>query len=69
MGGVTPRVFLQVYNLLDNRNPTQVFGDTGLPDVTRDAQALQGDYDPGYFVRPDFYSEPRRVQLGLQVNF
>ena len=69
VGGVTPRVFLQVYNLLDNRNPTQVFGDTGLPDVTRDAQALQGDYDPGYFVRPDFYSEPRRVQLGLQVNF
>lgn len=69
VGGFTPRVFLQVYNLLDNRNVTAVFGDTGRADVTRDAQALQGDYDAGYFVRPDFYSEPRRVQLGLQVSF
>ncbi len=25
--------------------------------------------DAGYYVRPDFYEEPRRVQLGLQVNF
>lgn len=68
VGGVVPRVFVQVYNLLDNRNANAVFGDTGLPDVTRDAQVLRA-YDAGYFVRPDFYSEPRRVQLGLQVNF
>ncbi len=68
VAGVTPRVFLQVYNLLDNRNANTVYGDTGLPDVTRDAQVLS-TFDAGYFVRPNFYSEPRRVQLGLQVSF
>ena len=68
VAGVTPRIFLQVYNLFDARNANTVYGDTGQPDVTRDAQVLSS-YDAGYFVRPDFYSEPRRVQLGLQVSF
>ncbi|PAP76564.1 TonB-dependent receptor [Rubrivirga marina] len=67
LGGVAPRVFLQVYNLLDARNATGVYGDTGLPDVTFLNVGAQDD--PGYYVRPDFYQEPRRIQLGLSVGF
>ena len=67
LGGVRPRVFLQVYNLLDARNATGVYGDTGLPDVT--LVDVDPSDDAGYYVRPDFYQEPRRIQLGLSVGF
>ncbi len=66
-GVVRPRLFLQAYNLLDTRNANGVYGDTGLPDVTFLNTSIQDD--AGYYVRPDFYSEPRRVQLGLSVSF
>jgi hypothetical protein len=68
VGGVRPRAFLQVYNLFDARNAGGVYGDTGLPNVTFSGPSLATN-DPGYYVRPDFYEEPRRVQLGLQINY
>ncbi|MFQ5568059.1 MAG: TonB-dependent receptor domain-containing protein [Rhodothermales bacterium] len=66
--GVRPRLFLQVFNLFDNRNAVAVFGDTGQPDITLD-QRRTGQFDPGFFVRPDFFSEPRRVHLGIDFRF
>jgi len=68
MGSVRPRVFLEVFNLLDARNVATVFPDTGEPDVTLD-QLRTGQFDPGWFVRPEHYREPRRVQLGVEVRF
>lgn len=67
LGGVRPRVSLQVYNLLDARNAGAVYSDTGLPDVT--FRNVGPTDDAGYYVRPDFYQEPRRIQLGLSVGF
>lgn len=67
LGPISPRVFLQVYNLLDARNANGVFGDTGEPDVTLNAPF--GSSDPGFYVRPDFYTEPRRAHLGLEFKF
>ena len=68
VAGARPRVFFQVYNLLDARNAGGVYGDTGLPDVTFNGPNLATN-DAGYYVRPNNYDEPRRIQLGLQVNF
>ncbi|MBT8399355.1 MAG: TonB-dependent receptor, partial [Rhodothermia bacterium] len=68
LGPIQPRVFVEVFNLFDRRNVQSVFSDTGEPDVTL-TQFQTGSFDPGYFVRPDFYREPRRIQLGLQFNF
>ena len=68
LGGVRPRVFMEVFNLLDTRNVKAVFSDTGLPDLTLEA-FRQGAVDPGFFVNPDFYREPRRIQLGLDFRF
>ncbi|MEM8556538.1 MAG: TonB-dependent receptor [Bacteroidota bacterium] len=65
---VTPRVFLQVFNLFDARNANAVYGDTGQPDVTLRGPAIAST-DAGYFTRPNFYSEPRRLHLGLQLSF
>lgn len=59
---------LQVKNLLDSGNPTSVFTDTGLPDYTLNEVLVSGA-DPGYFVRPDYYSEPRSVLLGVRYEF
>lgn len=67
VGRFRPRLFVQVYNLFDRRNPINVFSDTGRPDLTFD-QPLESS-DPGYFVRPDYYAEPRRMHLGLEVKF
>lgn len=61
-------LFVQVYNLLDRKNPVSVWTETGKPDYTiYEEQAT--DEDPGYFIRPDFYSEPRKVQFGTRIYF
>ena len=67
LGPLSPRLFMQVFNVFDSRNPTNVFTDTGEPDLTF-TQPF-GSVDPGYFVRPDFYSEPRRMHIGMEINF
>ena len=67
-GRFNPRIYVQAFNLLDRRNAVGVFADTGEPDVTLLQQNTE-QFDPGYFVRPDFYSEPRRVQLGVELQF
>jgi outer membrane receptor protein involved in Fe transport len=68
LGRFQPRITLDVFNLLDRRNVQNVFSDTGEPDVTLD-QLRTGIFDPGYFVRPGNFREPRRVQLGVDFRF
>jgi outer membrane receptor protein involved in Fe transport len=67
-------VFLNVFNLLDNRVVVNVFGDTGQADFTTEGQNI-GE-DPArpntveeYFVKPWHYGQPRLVQLGFDLNF
>ena len=67
-GRLKPKFFLQVYNLLDTRNVTGVYSDTGKPNVQLQVQD-QNSYDPGYFIRAFNYSEPRRAHLGLEFKF
>ena len=68
LGRIQPRVYLEVFNVLDTRNVTGVYSDTGLPDLTLE-QFRQGAVDPGFWIQPGFYREPRRVQLGLDFRF
>jgi len=62
------QVFLKVFNLLDSKNPVTVFGDTGKPDLTLQQQTVT-DYDPSWFVYPNFYSAPRSIFLGTKISF
>ena len=66
LAGVTPRLFAQAYNVLDARNANSVYSDTGLPNVTLTPVPSA---DPGYYARPSYYSEPRRIQLGVELKF
>lgn len=68
LGRVRPRVTLDIFNLFDTRNVTGVYSDTGEPDVTLQQFQL-GAYDPGFWVRPFNYVEPRRIQAGIEIKF
>jgi hypothetical protein len=59
---------MDIFNLFDSRIATGVYSDTGQPDLTLE-EFRQGAVDPGFWVRPQFYREPRRVQLGLKFKF
>ena len=67
LGPVRPRIFVHIYNALDARNAVTVYGDTGLPDITFSAPLVSAD--AGYFSRPNFFSEPRRIHAGIRVQY
>lgn len=68
-------LYLKVYNLLDRLNENEVFRDTGRAGYTLEPLYFGSQRPRGintleqYFIRPDFYSEPRRVQLGIEIGF
>ena len=66
-GRFRPRAFVHVFNALDRRNALSVYGDTGEPGVTFSAPINSAD--AGYFTRPNHYSEPRRVHVGIRLQF
>ncbi len=69
-------VFLKVFNLLDLDNARGVYGDTGDPYFTfgkYEAQKIKptlyyNSLDDLY-TNPGYFSEPRRVEVGVTVNF
>ncbi|MFN0157731.1 MAG: TonB-dependent receptor plug domain-containing protein, partial [Bacteroidota bacterium] len=68
--------FIRVFNLLDTRNELNVFDDTGQADFTTDYQQavsqntsqLVNSIDD-WFRRPGNYSEPRRIEFGVNLEF
>ena len=74
-GKLNYSVFARVYNLFDRLNERDVFPDTGRSGYTL-TPFHQGYLQPrginsieDYFIRPDFYSSPREIQVGLSVEF
>ena len=73
--------YIKVYNVFDTPNQLGVFDDTGQAGFTLDElHALQTDptqRNPGrqvntiqqFFTIPTFYSEPRRIEIGANVEF
>lgn len=67
-------IFAKIYNVFDTPNEINVFGDTGRAgytlESTRVQQAPRGvNTLEEYFTRPDFYSPPRQVVIGVSVSF
>jgi outer membrane cobalamin receptor len=68
--------FARIFNLFDTRNETDVYDDTGQAGFTLDeSQARQVNPWQGintldqWFHIPTQYSEPRRIEFGLNVEF
>ena len=60
------RLNVNLYNLLDRRNVNYVYNDSGVPTGPLRPPT---EYDAGFFENPGSYSEPRRVQIGIQYSF
>ncbi|MBI2429918.1 MAG: TonB-dependent receptor [Ignavibacteriales bacterium] len=65
-------IFAKVYNLFDTENELNVFTDTG-----RANYSIQAGYSgrprginsiEEYYTRPDFYSAPRQIIVGVEIN-
>ncbi|TFG95859.1 MAG: hypothetical protein E4H13_12865 [Calditrichales bacterium] len=66
---------MRIYNLLDRMNELDVYRDTGRATYSTDPLYFGGGRPRGlntldqYYVNPAFYSRPREIQLGLELNF
>ncbi len=76
IGPSTMSLFLRINNLIDTKNPTQVYTDTGQPDwsLAEQQQLRIGGPHPvssvqDWYTKPNYYSEPRRVELGTTISF
>jgi outer membrane receptor protein involved in Fe transport len=65
--GYRVKLFAKMFNVLDAKNPDSVFGDSGLADFTFNSRAVEAD--DSYYIRPDFFAEPRRIQVGASFGF
>ena len=68
--------FLRVFNILDIRNETSVFNDTGRAGFTTDEEIAAASNVKQrintldqFFAYPTHYSEPRRIELGMNLEF
>ena len=63
--------YIKVYNILDRRNEIDVYSDTGRAGYTIEPRgSVKGVNTLDEFInRPDYYSEPRRVIVGISVGF
>ncbi|MDR3667665.1 MAG: TonB-dependent receptor [Ignavibacteriaceae bacterium] len=72
--GLNFSVFAKIYNLFDTPNEQNVYTDTGRAGYT--LQLTQQQSIPRgvntlaqFYTRPDFYSAPRQVLVGAQIDF
>ncbi|MFO7444890.1 MAG: TonB-dependent receptor [Ignavibacteriaceae bacterium] len=77
IGETLVSVFVKIFNVLDLDNPTTVYDNSGDPSFTFDKLDAEKVNYPvynnltldDYYTRPDYYSEPRRIELGVSYNF
>jgi hypothetical protein len=76
LGGLEVNFFAKIFNLLDRRNEIEVYGETGRATATPRNLGLENisggnriNTVEQYLQRPQFYDEPRQVQLGFDINF
>jgi len=71
--GANFSLYARVFNLLDQRNEINVYNDTGRAGYSLVSQYNQETQGPNtlseFLKRPDYYSEPRRVLVGINYNF
>ena len=73
--GLNSNLFCNIYNLFDLRNEFSVWEDTGRSDYTLIAKDVPV-IDSGrighlteHLLKPDWYGEPRKVNIGLELQF
>lgn len=74
--GMYVDVFLNIYNLFDNRDALDVYTDTGTAEYTTEINPDQITYNPrrigtveSYINRAEWYTLPREIRLGISAGF
>ncbi|HUF10810.1 MAG TPA: TonB-dependent receptor [Rhodothermales bacterium] len=70
-GGLPLSIFARVFNVLDTRNEINIFSDTGraFPNLRFQPGEPQGlNTKEEFLQRPDFYSAPRQVTVGVSLR-
>jgi outer membrane receptor for ferrienterochelin and colicin len=67
-------LFAYIYNLFDQRSPNGVYSDTGSPQYTLSTRSASLDANrvstlEDNVIHPEWYGEPRQVQVGFSFNF
>lgn len=69
-------LFLKIFNLFDLDNPTNVYGDSGDPLFTfsrYEAELIDPTLYTNslheFYTDPTYFSEPRRIEIGVSYNF
>ncbi|MCB9248882.1 MAG: TonB-dependent receptor [Ignavibacteriales bacterium] len=69
-------IFAKVFNLLDAKNPVNIYGDSGDPyfsfeklEAEKINPVLYNNTLNEFYTNASFFSEPRRVELGVSFNF
>ena len=72
LGALPLSIYTRVFNVLDTHNEVEIYSDTGraFPNLRFLPGEPQGlNTKDAYLERPDFYSAPRQVTLGMAVRF
>jgi outer membrane receptor protein involved in Fe transport len=76
LGSMKIQVFGKVYNIFDTRNEWNVYNDTGRAGFTTDQQRTENTNPvqavntvDEWYNNSTYYSEPRRIELGLTYSF
>ncbi len=75
-GPLSHRIYVRVYNLLDQKGATNVYSDTGTPDFDTYTTHRLYPYDADrvgslehFLLQPGWYQSPRQIQLGYTIEF
>jgi len=72
---VKTTLFTNIYNLFDIENSVNIYTDSGNAQYTRSMSRMTDDMVKSintindYYFRPDYRSAPRKVQIGIEVEF
>jgi len=73
MGSLSIKLSLKVYNITDRLNERDVYGDSGRATYTKELHnpgEVQGiNTKKEFFTRPDWFSSPRRIIIGISTEF
>ena len=73
--GFRSNLFVNIYNIFDIRNEINVWNDTGRATYTLSANdvSLTNPERIGnlteHLLKPEWYSEPRKIDIGLKISF
>ncbi len=74
-GGMKTTLFTNIYNVLDIENSIAIYTDSGNAQYTRSMSRMTDDMVKSvntindYYYRPDYRSTPRKVLVGLELEF